>query len=199
MANRTWQGDLQMLLWNEPNFEHEAQTQNWRSHGLQWGETRDLSPAHHSEEMQNYNTSNIIFKCESSAGDWKLNTTIAFYFKSTSRCWRRDFPFLLISLMRVNIATLISCSTRLLVSLTSFILKNKQKTMDWLSVTWHFTAKKKNKLTTCFTSNIMKVLVVYTFYREITSHNHICVYLYIYRFIYLYSNHVTMKNLYLML
>lgn len=132
-----------MLLWNEPNFEHEAQTQNWRSHRLQWGETRDLSPAHHSEEMQNYNTSNIIFKCESSAGDWKLNTTIAFYFKSTSRCWRRDFPFLLISLMRVNIATLISCSTRLLVSLTSFILKNKQKTMDWLSVTWHFTAKKK--------------------------------------------------------
>lgn len=80
-----------------------------------------------------------------------------------------------------------------------FYPKKQTKTMDWLSVTWHFTAKKKKNLTTCFTSNIMKVLVVYTFYREITSHNHICVYLYIYRFIYLYSNHVTMKNLYLML
>lgn len=155
-----------MLLWKEPNFEHEAQTQNWRSHGLQWGETRDLSPAHHSEEMQNYNTSNIIFKCESSAGDWKLNTTIAFYFKSTSRCWRRDFPFLLISLMRVNIATLISCSTRLLVSLTSFILKNKQKQwIDYQSLDTSLQKKKKTDNNN-LTSNIMKVLVVSTFYIE---------------------------------
>lgn len=43
----------------------------------------------------------------------------------TSSCCKRDFPFLLISLMRVKIATLISCSTRLLVSFTSFILEKK--------------------------------------------------------------------------
>lgn len=53
--------------------------------------------------------------------------TLIFPLNYTSRCCRRDFPFLLISLMRVNIATLISCSTRLLVSFTSFILKKKKE------------------------------------------------------------------------
>lgn len=62
---------------------------------------------------------------------FRAGTTIELAFSislnCTSRCCKRDFPFLLISLMRVNIATLISCSTRLLVSFTSFILKKREK------------------------------------------------------------------------
>lgn len=44
----------------------------------------------------------------------------------TSNCCSNVFPFLLISLIRVNIATLMSCSTFLFISFSSFNLDEKR-------------------------------------------------------------------------
>lgn len=57
----------------------------------------------------------------------------------TSNCCSKDFPFLLISLIRVNTAILISCSTFLCVSFSSFNLDKKRDNKTFRDTSHQYT------------------------------------------------------------